>query len=76
MPAESTPLGICRIDLPHRSPKGTPVEVTYSYNSNQVLEVVVQAAGRESRAEIDRNAGLSAQELRRAAADLCKLRVF
>jgi molecular chaperone DnaK len=75
VPAECTPLGLCRIELPHRVPKGSVVEVTYAYNSNQLLEVIVQAAGCEGRAQIDRNAGLSAQELRRAAADLCKLRV-
>ena len=75
MPGECTPLGICRIDLPHRLPKGSPVSVTYSYNSNQVLEVLVEAAGRENRAVIDRNAGLSAVDLRRAAADLCNVRV-
>jgi molecular chaperone DnaK len=76
MPGECTPLGICRIELPYQLPQGSPVKVTYSYNSNQVLEVVVEAAGRESRAVIDRNAGLSPEELRRAAADLCKLKVW
>ena len=41
MPAECTPLGICDIELPPFLPKGSPVELTYYYNENQVLEVIV-----------------------------------
>ena len=42
---ECTPLGICDIELPPFLPKGSPVELTYNYNENQVLEVAVDACG-------------------------------
>ena len=45
VPAECTPLGICDVELPPFLPKGSPVELTYEYNANQVLEVAVQACG-------------------------------
>jgi molecular chaperone DnaK len=38
VPGECTPLGICDIELPPFLPKGSPVELTYTYNENQVLE--------------------------------------
>jgi len=36
MPAECTPLGTCDVALPPFLPKGTPVELVYEYNANQV----------------------------------------
>ena len=45
LPAECTPLGICDVELPPFLPKGSPVELTYEYNANQVLEVAVEACG-------------------------------
>ena len=47
-PAECTPLGICAVDCPPFLPKGSPVELTYEYNANQVLEVAVNACGNQS----------------------------
>ena len=70
VPGECTPLGICEIELPPYLPKGSPVELTYSYNENQVLEVVMDACGRQNRVQIVRNTGLSDREIELATADL------
>ena len=75
VPGECTPLGICDIELPPFLPKGSPVELTYHYNANQVLEVVVEAYGRTSRVSIARNTGLSENELELATADLAQLQI-
>ncbi|MDB6147889.1 MAG: dnaK 2, partial [Spartobacteria bacterium] len=48
MPAECTPLGSCDISLPPFLPKGSPVQLSYQYNANQVLEVAVEACGQRS----------------------------
>ncbi len=68
--SECTPLGVCDIELPPFLPKGSPVELTYSYNANQVLEIIVEAFGRQSRVQIARNTGLSDSEIETATADL------
>jgi molecular chaperone DnaK len=75
VPTECTPLGICDIELPPFLPKGSPVELTYSYNENQVLEVVVEAYGRQNRVSIARNTGLSESEIEMATADLAQITV-
>ena len=75
VPTECTPLGICDIELPPFLPKGSPVELTYHYDENQVLEVIVEAYGRTSRVSIARNTGLSENELEVASADLAQLRI-
>ena len=75
MPSECTPLGVCDIELPPFLPKGSPVELTYHYNENQVLEVIVEAYGRTSRVSIARNTGLSENELELATADLAMLQI-
>jgi molecular chaperone DnaK len=75
MPGECTPLGICDIELPPFLPKGSPVELTYHYNENQVLEVIVEAYGRTSRVAIARNTGLSDNEIELATADLAQLQI-
>jgi molecular chaperone DnaK len=75
VPGECTPLGICDIELPPFLPKGSPVELTYSYNENQVLEVIVDAYGRQNRVQIARNTGLSDSEIEAATADLLQIRV-
>jgi hypothetical protein len=36
LPSECTSLGICDVELPAFLPKGSPVELTYQYNANQV----------------------------------------
>ena len=75
VPGECTPLGICDIELPPFLPKGSPVELTYHYNENQVLEVVVEAYGRTSRVSIARNTGLAESEIELATADLAMLHI-
>jgi molecular chaperone DnaK len=75
VPSECTPLGICDIELPPFLPKGSPVELTYTYDENQVLEVVVEAYGRQNRVQIARNTGLSDAEIETATADLLQINV-
>ena len=75
VPAECTPLGICDIELPPFLPKGSPIELTYTYNENQVLEVIVDAYGRQNRVQIARNTGLSDSEIEMATADLLQINV-
>lgn len=75
VPGECTPLGICDIELPPFLPKGSPVELTYTYNENQVLEVIVDAYGRTNRVQIARNTGLSEAEIETATADLLQIHV-
>ena len=75
VPSECTPLGICDIELPPFLPKGSPVELTYTYNENQMLEVIVEAFGRQSRVQISRNTGLSDGEIETATADLSLITV-
>lgn len=75
VPSECTPLGICDIELPPFLPKGSPVELTYTYNENQMLEVIVDAYGRQNRVQIARNTGLSESEIEMATADLQQITV-
>ncbi len=63
LPGECTPLGICDVELPPFLPKGSPVELTYEYNANQVLEVAVQACGNCATVSIERKTGLTEGEL-------------
>ena len=64
LPAECTPLGICDVELPPFLPKGSPVELTYEYNANQVLEVAVEACGNRASVSIERKTGLSRSRTR------------
>jgi molecular chaperone DnaK len=75
LPGECTPLGICDVELPAFLPKGSPVELTYEYNANQVLEVSVEASGNRAKVSIERNTGLAPNEMAQAAANLGSLRV-
>jgi len=75
LPSECSMLGLCDIQLPPSLPLGAPVEVTYYYNENQVLEVTVVAFGGKSEAVISRNTGLDADELEVATADLALLKI-
>jgi molecular chaperone DnaK len=70
LPAECTPLGLCDVELPAFLPKGSPVELTYEYNANQVLEVAVSASGNQAKVTIERNTGLAPDEIERATAGL------
>jgi molecular chaperone DnaK len=75
LPGECTPLGICDVELPPFLPKGSPVELTYQYNGNQVLEVQVEACGNRASVSIERKTGLSETELDRATMALGQLSV-
>jgi molecular chaperone DnaK len=75
VPAECTPLGVCDITLPPFLPKGSPVELSYQYNANQVLEVAVEACGKRSKMSIERNTGLAENEISQAASGLGQLQV-
>ncbi len=75
LPAECTPLGTCDVELPPFLPKGSPVELVYEYNANQVLEVAVHAAGNETKIQIERNTGLAPHEIAKATASLAALHV-
>lgn len=75
LPAECTPLGICDVELPPFLPKGSPVELTYQYNANQVLEVSVEACGNRASVSIERKTGLTDAELDRATTALGQLSV-
>ena len=75
LPGECTPLGTCDVELPPFLPKGSPVELTYEYNANQVLEVSVEAYGNQSKLSIARNTGVAPAELDSAAANVASLKV-
>ena len=75
LPAECTPLGTCDVELPPFLPKGSPVELTYQYNANQVLEVSVEACGNRASVSIERKTGMTDAELDRATAALGQLSV-
>ncbi|MEY2439813.1 MAG: molecular chaperone DnaK, partial [Verrucomicrobiota bacterium] len=75
MPAECTPLGSCDISLPPFLPKGSPVQLSYQYNANQVLEVAVEACGQRSEVLIERNTGLAQNEIKQAATGLDELTI-
>jgi molecular chaperone DnaK len=76
MPGECTALGICDVELPPFLPKGSPVELTYRYDANQVLDVTVDAFGKQSRVSIARNTGLSEKEMASATAGLSEVKVM
>ena len=75
LPFECTPLGNCDVELPPFLPKGSPVELTYEYNANQVLEVSVEACGNCTRVTIERNTGLAPADIEQATADLSNLKI-
>ena len=76
VPSECTELGLCDIELPPFLPKGSPVELTYRYDANQVLEVTVDAFGKQNRVSIARNVGLNELEIEAATADLAQITIF
>jgi molecular chaperone DnaK len=75
IPAECTELGLCDIELPPFLPQGSAVNLTYCYNVNQVLEVTVDAFGKQNRVCITRS-GMNEVELGAATADLAQLTVL
>jgi len=76
MPTECTALGTCDVELPPFLPKGSPVELVYEYNANQVLEVAVQACGKQTKVTIERNTGLAPHEIEKARAGIATLSVL
>jgi len=75
LPGECTPLGVCDVTLPPFLPKGSPVHLSYQYNTNQVLEVVVEAAGQRSQVVVERNTGIAHNEIPEAANNLGELKI-
>lgn len=75
VPEDCTPLGTCEAVLPFAVPKGTPVSLTYRYTDDQVLEVLVEAAGVESRVSISRASSLTDEELAQATEDIMMIEV-
>jgi molecular chaperone DnaK len=63
-------IGECWIDeLPPNLPKGSPIQVRYSYGSDGLIGVtaVDMTSGKSARAEIHRSSGLSEEEIEREA---------
>jgi len=75
LPAECTPLGVCDVNLPPFLPKGSPVHLSYKYNSNQVLEIAVEAAGQRSELVIERNTGVASCDIPQIASSLGALKI-
>ncbi len=75
VPSECIPLGVCDVELPPFLPKGSPVQLTYRYDQNQVLEVTVDAYGNQNRVKIARDIGLTEAEMENATADLMRISV-
>jgi len=75
VPSECIPLGICDVELPPFLPKGSPVQLTYRYDQNQVLEVTVDAYGNQNKVKIARDIGLTDAEMETATADLMRISV-
>jgi len=76
LPAECNSLGLCDVELPPFLPKGSPVELTYEYNANQILEVAVHAYGNSTNVKIERNTGLAPDEVQRATERLSEITII
>ncbi len=76
VPGECTELGICDIELPPFLPRGSTVELTYRYDANQVLEVTVDAFGKQNRVSIARNGGMDDIEICAATEELSHIAVY
>jgi molecular chaperone DnaK len=74
-PAECHLLGTCKIDFPQVMQRGSPIEITYTYTRNQVLEVTIEAFNCVNRVQIARGSGMSEAELATASAELAKINV-
>jgi len=75
LPNDCTHLGTCNVELPPYLPKGSNVELSYRYNMNQTLEVVVEAFGKTGTVSISRNVGLREDEIENATASLSLIKV-
>ncbi len=75
IPAECTPLGVCRVELPPFLPKGSPVDLTYAWDANQTLHVTVDAFGKTNTVAINRDAAMSSEEFAAAKVGLSMLKV-
>ncbi len=76
IPEECIKLGeIVIYDLPPGLPKGTKVEVTFEFDKSSILHSSVMVAGREGKADIKVEGGLTEEEVRVEAAAIQKIRV-
>lgn len=76
-PMDCNKIGEAILDGIPLHPKGSPIELTYRYNDNGMLEVHAKdvLAGKEVRANIEHSGGLSDQELKEASSALQKVNV-
>ncbi len=61
--------------MSYRLPWHRRVHLSYQYNTNQVLEVVVEAAGQRSEVSVERNTGVASNEIPAAADNLGELKI-
>jgi len=66
-------IGLCDVQLRRFLPKGSPVELTYHYNANQVLEVNVEACGQSLQGIHRRNTGLAPERNGKGISSLGKV---
>lgn len=76
-PLDCTKIGETILNIPPH-PAGSPIEVTYRYNDNGMLEVHAKdvLSGREIKSNIEHTGGLSEQELKEAKIGLQKVSVI
>ena len=76
-PIDCNKIGEAILDNMPPHPKGSPIELTYRYNDNGVLEVHAKdiLSGRQIKSSIEHTGGLSEQELKEAKKELQKVSV-
>ena len=78
---EAYKLGECTLELPPDLPQGTPIQVTYKYNLDQVLEVTAKSMSRDQATaayevfSIIERPTLNEEEVAQAESDIRDLRV-
>jgi molecular chaperone DnaK len=73
LPSQCSPIGTCKIEFPHTVQKGDVLEITYQYNRDQVLEVIVRACNSQQRVRISRAREFSDAEFAKAENELRQL---
>jgi molecular chaperone DnaK len=74
-PDMCSPIGTVELTLPNKLDKGTAVNVTYKYDSNQILQVIAKVGGEAAQVTIDRTAGMTENELQSAKEQFSKIKV-
>ena len=77
-PDECIPVGSCQIKLlPDKLPKGSPIDVTFSYDNSGRLhaKAVEPSTGTWASAVIERRAGLDAAKIKLSQQDVAKTKV-